>query len=153
MTDYRRVACAALAIAAATWVALLVTAPLTAAVAAPVGGWLYAVGSLICHQRPERSFHLGSAQLPVCARCLGLYAGGAAGAIAWAMASRRVRRVWPARSAVIALAVTGAPTAVTAIAASLALGDPSNAWRATLAVPLGAVGGLVAGALATDHLK
>jgi uncharacterized membrane protein len=153
MTDYRRVACATLALAAAIWVALLVTAPWTAAAAGSVGGWLYAVGSLICHQRPERSFHLGAAQLPVCARCLGLYAGGAAGAIAWAMASPRVRRVWPARSAVIAVAVTGAPTAVTAIAASLALCDPSNAWRATLAVPLGAVGGLVAGALTTDHLK
>ena len=59
MTDYRRVACAALAIAAATWVALLVTAPWTAAAPGPCGGWLYAVGSLICHQRPERSFHLG----------------------------------------------------------------------------------------------
>ncbi len=153
MTDYRRVACVALALTAATWVALLVTAPWTAAAAGPVSGWLYAVGSLICHQRPERSFHLGAAQLPVCARCLGLYAGGAAGAIAWAVAGPRVRCAWPARSAVIALAVTGAPTAVTAIAASLAVGDLSNAWRATLAVPLGVVGGLVAGALTTDHLK
>ena len=38
---------------------------------------VYSVGSLICHQRPERSFHLWSAQLPVCARCTGIYCGEA----------------------------------------------------------------------------
>jgi len=31
-----------------------------------VAAGLYAVGSQICHQRPERSFHLFAAQLPVC---------------------------------------------------------------------------------------
>src|SRR6185295_1848536 len=36
---------------------------------------VYAVGSVICHQLPERSFHLWAAQLPVCARCTGIYAG------------------------------------------------------------------------------
>ena len=38
---------------------------------------VYAIGSLICHQLPERSFHLWGAQLPVCARCTGIYAGAA----------------------------------------------------------------------------
>ena len=46
---------------------------------------VYAAGSLVCHQRPERSFHLAGAQLPVCARCLGLYVGGFVGAIAWVL--------------------------------------------------------------------
>jgi hypothetical protein len=32
---------------------------------------------LICHQRPERSFHLLGTQLPVCARCMGIYVGAA----------------------------------------------------------------------------
>ena len=35
---------------------------------------VYQLGSLICHQRPERSFHLAGVQMPVCARCFGLYA-------------------------------------------------------------------------------
>lgn len=26
-----------------------------------------------CHQKPERSFHLGNFQFPVCARCTGFY--------------------------------------------------------------------------------
>src|ERR1700687_4721962 len=42
---------------------------------------MYAAGSLICHQRPERSFHVLGTQLPVCARCTGIYAGAAAAAI------------------------------------------------------------------------
>src|SRR5438552_2016659 len=38
---------------------------------------VYAIGSLVCHQLPERSFHLESVPLPVCARCTGIYAGAA----------------------------------------------------------------------------
>jgi hypothetical protein len=38
---------------------------------------VYAVGGLICHQLPERSFHLWSVQMPVCARCTSIYVGGA----------------------------------------------------------------------------
>ena len=38
---------------------------------------VYAVGTLVCHQRPERSFFLWGRQLPVCARCTGIYVGAA----------------------------------------------------------------------------
>src|SRR5262245_11474962 len=38
---------------------------------------VYAVGSVVCHQRPERSFFLWGRQLPVCARCTGIYVGAA----------------------------------------------------------------------------
>src|SRR5436309_2976569 len=38
---------------------------------------VYGAGSIICHQLPGRSFHVGSAQMPVCARCTGIYAGAA----------------------------------------------------------------------------
>jgi len=61
---------------AAGWLALLVVTPL---LPTPVAALIYAVGSFICHQLPERSFHLGEFQLPVCARCLGIYAGLAIG--------------------------------------------------------------------------
>jgi hypothetical protein len=47
---------------------------------------VYTLGGIICHQRPERTFHLGSIPLPVCARCTGIYAGAAiAGAIAFVL--------------------------------------------------------------------
>ena len=36
---------------------------------------------LVCHQRPERSFGLFGGTVAVCARCLGIYFGAAAGAL------------------------------------------------------------------------
>jgi uncharacterized membrane protein len=35
--------------------------------------------SLVCHQRPDRSFYLFGAPIAVCARCLGIYLGAAIG--------------------------------------------------------------------------
>src|SRR5260221_7816536 len=49
---------------------------------------VYGMGSVLCHQRPERSFHLWGVQLPVCARCVGVYAGAAL--LALAAAARAV---------------------------------------------------------------
>jgi uncharacterized membrane protein len=74
---------------ATVWVALLILAP---ELSIPLAGFLYAFGSAICHQIPERSFHIDSAQLPVCARCLGLYVGTAAGAGAASTFPIRERR-------------------------------------------------------------
>src|SRR4051812_34262892 len=76
---------------AAAWVAVLVAAPF---LPAPIAAAVYLAGSFICHQRPERSFHLVGVQLPVCARCLGLYAGAAIGALV-ALRTGRVRRPRP----------------------------------------------------------
>ena len=56
-----------LAIGLLLWVVLLFAAP----------GVLFPLGHFICHQRPERSFFIGGQQLPVCARCTGLYLGAA----------------------------------------------------------------------------
>ena len=80
-----RRACAASALA---WAVAL---PLATWIASgPDPGWsgpyafalgLYGVGSLICHQRLERSFVVFGAQMPVCARCAGLYAGAAMAAL------------------------------------------------------------------------
>ena len=65
-----RVLVAAVAAGSVSWFVLVVLSPhLSPALAAAV----YAVGALICHQRPERSFHWDGAQLAVCARCTGIY--------------------------------------------------------------------------------
>src|SRR4051794_17031098 len=61
-----------MALAALGWLALLVAAPV---LPVPAAGVLYLAGSFICHQLPDRSFHLAGVQLPVCARCIGIYAG------------------------------------------------------------------------------
>jgi len=69
------------------WMLMLVTVPLLLAhetggraVTATSAG-TYLVGSIICHQRPDRSFRLRGVQMPVCARCAGLYLGATVGVL------------------------------------------------------------------------
>lgn len=38
-----------------------------------------AIGYAVCHRIGERSFHIGSTQLPLCARCSGIYLGAVTG--------------------------------------------------------------------------
>jgi uncharacterized membrane protein len=99
---------------------------------------IYTASSRICHQRPERSFSLAGTQLPVCARCFGLYFAGALGAVT-ALAMRR-RLSLPFRGV---LAVAAIPTAVTWGAEVAGLMPFSNTARAVAALPLGLVGGWV----------
>ena len=137
----------------ALWVAVIVAAPAMARFSGSTAAILYAASSLVCHQLPDRSFHLAGAQLPVCARCLGLYAGAAIGALAWMVAASHRARSWPREQALTFLAVAAVPTAVTAAIAIAGVGDPSNLWRAALAVPLGFAGGRIVAAVTTNHLK
>lgn len=142
----------ALAALAAGWTAALVAAPMLPATA---GAILYAIGSLVCHQIPERSFYVGGFQLPVCGRCLGLYAGSAVGLLGACAAAVLVPHRWRLSSRALRVSMTAAaavPTAATAILEHV-LGWPlSNATRALAAVPLAAsVAFVVAGAVATVH--
>lgn len=146
----RRAATGALAAGALVWVLALAAAPAlarsTAAAPAGLAAATYAVGSLVCHQAPARSFRLAGVRLPVCARCTGLYAGAAAGALwVWRRRARWTDRPHPA------LLVAGAPTLASWLAEVGGLGDPGNTVRAVLALPLGAVtGGLVSAVLAGE---
>ena len=94
---------------------------------------IYRAFRYLCHQLPERSFHLGAAQLPVCARCFGLYVGAVAGAVA-ALRNRVTSRT-TLRALIVMAAV---PTAVTWSAEMLGLWHPLNATRFVAALPLGA---------------
>jgi uncharacterized membrane protein len=101
---------------------------------------VYAAGSVICHQRPERSFHLLGAQMPVCARCSGIYAGAAVAAIvAWyrtiqpPMLSGRLA-AGPGR----VLLVAALPTAVTVVYEWMTGQAPGNWTRLVSGAPLGA---------------
>jgi len=138
---------ALLALTAVTWLALLILAPV---LPAPGAAILYALGSRICHQRPERSFHLFAVQLPVCARCAGIYAGAAAGSLLMLRTSllERLSRVSPR----LLLAAGALPTLLTVVLEWSGTWAGANNARAAAGVPLGlAVAFVVARAAATLH--
>jgi len=135
--------------ASLAWAALLVLVPFLASRphASPLGTALvvaaYSVGSLVCHQLPERSYRLWTAQMPVCARCAGIYFGAALSAV---LARRRQPSVWarsPERLAlhrtrlVVALAV--APGVATLVYEWTTGITPSNTLRFLAGIPIGVV--------------
>src|SRR5262245_18580360 len=110
----------------------------------------YAIGAVVCHQRPARSFALWSRQLPVCARCTGIYAGAA-------LAARRASAIlteWRTafRSARTVLIVAALPTFVTLVY-EWSVAVPPNAVRAIAGVPLGAAVALIILAALDDQVN
>ena len=141
---WRAAAVGALVAVTAGWAAWLAAAPAVAAAGgAGRGVWAaalaYRAGAVICHQQDARSLHVAGVRMPVCARCFGLYAGGAMGAAAAAawLLVRRPARVPLGRMRGLAVA-SGMPTLLAWAGEHLAgLSVPGSA-RAILALPLGA---------------
>jgi uncharacterized membrane protein len=100
---------------------------------------VYAIGHVVCHQLPARSFHLWTVSLPVCARCTGIYLGAAATAVTLAF---RLRLSAEARSAKAdpraVLLAAFVPTAATLVFEWTTGTTPANWIRALAGVPLGA---------------
>ncbi len=110
---------------------------------------VYAAGSVVCHQLPARSFALWSAKLPVCARCTGIYTGGAVAStlIAGRGAGRDAARMTRTRARSV-LAIAAAPTVATLAWEWTTGNTPANAVRALAGLPIGAaVAWVVLGAL------
>jgi uncharacterized membrane protein len=88
------------AVAALSFVALIIAAPMALANGHPLlGGTIYQAFSNLCHQIPERSFFVAGHKFAVCARCTGLYAGFATAvvfypAIATLRSRETPRRIW-----------------------------------------------------------
>ena len=133
---------ALVAAAAIVWAVVILFAPvaLRRPASAGVATLVYAASSRICHQRTERSFAVAGIQLPVCARCTGLYLAGAAGAvIGW---FRRTPRAMVQQTRTL-LALAALPTAVTFALEFAGLMPFSNVARAVAAIPLGLAAGWV----------
>lgn len=68
-------------------VGLIVGAPLAQAYGhSEFAATIYKVFSFVCHQIPERSFHLTGHRFAVCSRCTGLYSGFAVAALVYPLA-------------------------------------------------------------------
>jgi uncharacterized membrane protein len=77
---------------------LIVGAPLAQAHGHPAfAAAIYKAFSFVCHQIPERSFHLAEHQFGVCSRCTGLYAGFAVAALVYPLAHELQRTETPSR--------------------------------------------------------
>lgn len=141
-----------LALATLVWVALLVVTPVLPAAAAAA---IYGIGSFICHQFPDRSFHLAGAQLPVCARCLGIYAGFSAAAVGHVIPRVHVRAgrsPLTASSARWIFAMAALPTVATVALEWSGLWASTNLVRVVAGSTLGiGLALVVMSALATLH--
>ena len=63
-----------------TFVAAVIAAPYLLTHGFPALGLaVYRGFAIVCHQQPERSFWIFGAEMAICARCLGIYLGAAAG--------------------------------------------------------------------------
>jgi uncharacterized membrane protein len=150
-----------LALVATAWLVLLVATPL---LPTSIATLTYGVGSFICHQLPERSFHVGGFQLPVCARCLGIYAGLTIGTLTClALRSAAVdgstlsnevspHRGLSSRAARWTIVAAAFPTVTTVAVEWLGMWRVSNASRAAAGSVLGiGMAIVVMSALATLH--
>lgn len=94
-------------------------------------------------------------QLPVCARCTGLYVGVAVGLLGWFLI-RRMRgrdcQVSP-RVALKTFLIAVVPTAVSWATGLIGVWDGSNVTRAALAMPLGVTAGAIVAAVAAKDLR
>ena len=91
-------------------VAAILTAPLAQATGhRALAAAIYGGFSFVCHQIPERSFHLAGHKFAVCSRCMGIYSGLAVAALGYPLARSLKRTDTPS---LIWLFVAAAPLAI-----------------------------------------
>lgn len=91
-------------------IAAIIVAPLARS-AGQVGfaNAIYKAFSFVCHQLPDRSFHLAAHKFAVCSRCTGLYTGFALAALTYPLVRPLQRTDTPSR---VWLFVAAAPLAI-----------------------------------------
>ena len=150
----RRIAMIALLVATAAWGILILSTPHLARAESRISritaAGAYVLGSAVCHQRADRSFQVAGIQLPVCARCVGLYVAAPFGLLLSAAGwTRGVKPIAVKRG----LAAAAVPTAATVLLEWVALWQPSGPVRGLAAVPLGAAVAWVVGATLRADLR
>ena len=99
---------------------------------------VYGAGRVVCHQLSERSFHLWAHQMPVCARCTGIYVGASVAALAAGAFRLPVAPTRDPHHARVLLLAAALPTVATLVYEWTTGDMPANAVRAAAGLPLGA---------------
>lgn len=134
----QRAVYAALVALAALWLGLIVAAPALMQSRREVAALiLYRSFSALCHQMPERSFHLFGSPLAVCARCSGVYIGALAGLCAYPLVRSLGETTFPPRRWLLFAAL---PMLFDVAGAVLGVSVSTHTSRATT----GAIAGLAA---------
>jgi uncharacterized membrane protein len=97
---------------------------------------IYKAFSFVCHQIPDRSFHLAGHQFAVCSRCTGLYAGFAVAALVYPLVRSLKSTDTPPRLWLILAAV---PLAVDFALSYFSIWENNQLSRFTTGALLGAV--------------
>ncbi len=120
-----------------TVVMLIVAAPIAAAQGHPgFASTIYKTFSYLCHQIPERSFHLANHPFAVCSRCTGLYAGLAFATLAYPLV-RSLKQTDPPR--IIWLILATVPLAIDFLLGYFAIWQNNHFSRFTTGALLGGV--------------
>ena len=139
-----------LVVALGCWVFLLVVAPVAIAsshrLAIVPAALTYSAGTVVCHQQAVRSFAIAGRQMPVCARCTGLYVSALAGGMVGLLTRRRLS----ARSRGM-LVVAALPTVISWTMDQIGVTHTANLTRALLALPLGLAAGWIVIALLREE--
>lgn len=101
-----------------------------------------AIGYSVCHRIAERSFFIGGRQMPLCARCTGMYLGMLVGLLFQLPAGRRtefppLKIILPLSILFAAFAVDGVNSLLTSFPTAPNLYQPSNFLRLTTGAGLG----------------
>jgi uncharacterized membrane protein len=131
-------------IVAVIWMVTLLAATRVAA-GPTVARWIeavsaavYAMGNVICHQRPERSFQLWGAVMPVCARCTGIYLGAAVISLVMPLSTRTAMVQIASAAENRRTLLLAATPALVSLVYEWTTGDtPSNILRAVTGLVLG----------------
>jgi len=116
------------------WCVAIVATPIIATICKYISAPIYFFFHFVCHQLPERSFALLGQQLPVCARCTGLYLGALLGVL-----------IYPIRRAEASkwlLLIATAPIALDGLGQLVWLWQSTNLLRVTTGSLLGLVAAL-----------
>lgn len=125
---------------AVTLVGLLFAAPLSLASGHEFTAQaIYQAFSRVCHQIPERSFHIAGHSLAVCARCTGLYVGLAAGVLFYPLLRSLRSTETPAR---FWLFVAAVPMGIDFLLGFFGIWENTHLSRFVTGVLLGAVAAL-----------
>ncbi len=138
----------AAAVAAVVFSAGVFLPPLLAPAHASAGEALRSFYAPLCHQHASRSLNVAGAPLAVCARCAGAYLGGAAGLTVAALGLGRLGR---RKLAWLSLGVF--PSVVDVAARGMGYAGLENLARAVIAIPAGAVAGVLLAEGVEDALR